>query len=71
MKPGFDNEYDAKDLKLYDFIFENIDEIAHKITKKNKITRQHIPYAKLEKHDSAKMLENAMANILCRHFNIT
>ncbi len=71
MMPGFDFEYDAKDLKLYDFIFECIDEIAHKITKKNKITRQYVPYAKLEEHDSVTMLENAMANILCRHFEIT
>lgn len=70
MMPGFDFEYDAKDLKLYDFIFECIDEIAHKITKKNKITRQYVPYAKLEEHDSVTMLENAMANILCRHFDI-
>jgi hypothetical protein len=71
MIPGFDFEYDVKDLKLYDFIFECIDEIAHKITKKNKITRQYVPYAKLEEHNSVTMLENAMANILCRYFDIT
>ncbi|TLM69245.1 MAG: hypothetical protein FDZ69_00290 [Deltaproteobacteria bacterium] len=65
---GFTDTYDANFLKTYDFIFEFIDNMSHAVDKKNKAAMQYVPFAKLEEHGSPAKLENAMANVLIRHF---
>lgn len=71
MYSGFKKGVDFKHIKHYDFFFEYIDCMFHTVGYKLDEFRTNIPHSKLCKHESIDMLENAIANILIRHFEIT
>ncbi len=71
MYSGFNKGVDFKHIKHYDFFFEYIDCMWHTVGFKLDEFRTNMPHSKLCRHGSIDMLENAIANIMIRHFVIT
>lgn len=67
---GFNNGYDTKTLRKAKFIFKNISVMSHSVEFRSEKEMSKKPHSEIKVHRNVELMENAMANVLCRHFNI-
>ena len=70
MIEGGDKSYDKKGLKYADFLFMYTSVGGHSAGWKTKFARREIPYALLDRKRNSQYILNAMANVLCRYFDL-
>lgn len=68
---GFDKSYDPRIIRKADFVFRIIKEIAHTVAYKAERELSKKPHTELLAIRNTDLLMNSMANVLCRHFNLT
>lgn len=68
---GFDKSFNTKIIRKADFVFKITGVMAHTVGYKAEKELVKKPHSELNIHRNANILTKAMANILCRHFNIS
>lgn len=67
---GSDKSYDKKSLKYADFLFMYTAVSGHSAGWRTDYARRDLPYAQLDRKRNRQYLLNAMANVLCRYFDL-
>lgn len=67
---GFTKSYDPKLIKKTKFVFKIIGFMSHTVGFKAKNELCDKPYCELQNHKNTNLLMNAIANVLCRYFNL-
>lgn len=67
---GFDKSYDTKILRKANFIFKVISVMSDTVGFKAEKELSKKPHSEIRLFRNAKIIETAMANVLCRYFNL-